>query len=64
MTKENPEQKEDAPPQHVPGSTRGEERALDKDEEERRKDREDVGIDTSPPMSPDMPHTGPADQGS
>lgn len=64
MAKDYPEEDKDSPPQHVPGTPKGEERALGKDEEERRKDREDVGIDTAPPMSEDMPHTGPADQGS
>lgn len=52
------------PPQHVPGTTKGEEFALDKDEEERRQDREDAGVAPSKPISDDMPDMGPADQGS
>ncbi|MGH3623697.1 MAG: hypothetical protein ACRDQ5_18200 [Sciscionella sp.] len=52
------------PPEHVPGTTKGEEKGLDMTEEEQRQDREDIGVAPSKPISDDMPDMGPADQGS
>lgn len=56
MAKDEAREDKIGPPQHVPGTNKGSEKALGKDEEKRRQDREDVGID---------PSNGPAaDQGS
>lgn len=44
-------------------SAPGNERALGASEEKRRKDREEAGVRTGQPMSPEMPNLRPGDQG-
>ena len=41
----------------------GNEAALDKSEEERRKDREEAGVNSGQPIDPSMPNLRPGDQG-
>lgn len=40
----------------------GNEAALDETEEERRKDREEAGVDPGEPIDPSMPNLRPGDQ--
>lgn len=51
-------------PAATPGVARGERRAAGKTEEELEQERDEPGVNPVKPIDEDMPHMGPADQGS